>query len=196
MTSPTPRAEPIPGRNDLFLVRDFLSPDECADFIRRSEERGYEEAAISAGKQQVIVKEVRNNDRILWDDPLLAADWWARCRPFVPPSFGRWQACGVNERFRFYRYHSGQKFSKHRDGSFERTSDETSWITLMVYLNHGYEGGRTSFFLAGESAPRVVEPATGTALFFMHDRLHEGEEVIAGCKYVLRTDVMYRRERG
>jgi len=27
----------------------------------------------------------------------------------------------------------------------------------------------------------------------MHDRVHEGEEVLSGVKYVLRTDVMYRK---
>ncbi|MBK9658170.1 MAG: hypothetical protein IPO66_23325 [Rhodanobacteraceae bacterium] len=39
----------------------------------------------------------------------------------------------------------------------------------------------------------AIAPETGTALVFMHDRTHEGELVTDGVKYVLRTDVMYRK---
>jgi hypothetical protein len=30
-------------------------------------------------------------------------------------------------------------------------------------------------------------------LFFLHELLHDGRPVIAGMKYVMRTDVMYCR---
>lgn len=68
-----------------------------------------------------------------------------------------------------------------------------SWMTLMVYLNDGFEGGRTRFDFADEPEPISVSPVAGCALAFMHDRLHEGEAVKSGAKYVLRTDVMYRK---
>ena len=38
-----------------------------------------------------------------------------------------------------------------------------------------------------------VTPKTGTALLFNHDTLHEGQPATAGSKYILRTEVMYRR---
>jgi hypothetical protein len=184
---------PVNGRWDVFTIEHFLSEAECTALIADSERRGYEEAAINTAHGQQIVKSVRNNDRILFDDPALAARWWALAASFFPPAFGRWQACGLNERFRFYRYRPGQKFAAHRDGSYQRHADEMSWMTFMVYLNDGFEGGRTRFDLVGEAAPVVIEPAPGRALAFIHDRQHEGEELIAGVKYVLRTDVMYRR---
>jgi len=183
----------VQNRADIFLVRDFLSGAECAAFMAQSEGAGYEDAKISTALGQIIAKDVRNNDRLIWDDPDLAARWWARAKEYFPASFGRWRAIGFNERFRFYRYRPGQKFAAHRDGSFQRSRTETSWMTFMVYLNDGYAGGRTRFDLASEPEPVVVTPEAGTALAFMHDRVHEGEEVRAGVKYVLRTDVMYRR---
>jgi hypothetical protein len=183
----------VEGRSDIFLLRNFLSPEECRRHIAASEQRGYEEAAISTPAGQVIVKDVRNNDRIIWDDPGLAQAWWQRCEEHLPASFGKWQRFGLNERFRFYRYTAGQTFKKHRDGSFQRQKGEESWLTLMVYLNEEYSGGRTRFWFAGNAEETVVAPVTGTALIFMHDRLHEGETVTAGVKYVLRTDIMYRK---
>ena len=190
----TPTRHPVAAREDIFLIRDFLSAEECERFIAASEHNGYEEAMITTPRGQVIAKDVRNNDRLIFDDVELAQTWWARAGAFFPPAFGRWRALGLNERFRFYRYKPGQKFSQHIDGSFERCKGEMSWMTLMVYLNDGYAGGRTRFDLPSEPEPIAVQPERGAALAFMHDRLHEGEEVISGVKYVLRTDVMYRRE--
>ena len=39
----------------------------------------------------------------------------------------------------------------------------------------------------------VVIPKAGTALIFNHDTLHEGLPVMEGVKYIIRTEIMYRR---
>ena len=61
----------------------------------------------------------------------------------------------------------------------------------MVYLNGDFEGGETTFEISRD--PVRVVPRTGMALVFYHRLLHEGAEVLTGRKYVLRSDVMYRR---
>ena len=58
----------------------------------------------------------------------------------------------------------------------------------MVYLNEDFDGGETDF---PEQGRRVI-PKTGSALWFQHMLLHSGERVARGCKYVLRSDVLYR----
>jgi len=60
-----------------------------------------------------------------------------------------------------------------------------SFLTFMVYLNDGFEGGSTDF--GWES----VQPVQGRALVFPHRLRHRGAVVGAGVKYVLRTDVLY-----
>jgi hypothetical protein len=70
-----------------------------------------------------------------------------------------------------------------------RTDRERSWYTYMVYLNEGFEGGETVFFVEPEV---IIKPRAGSALFFQHSIIHEGSEVRAGVKYVVRTDLMYR----
>ena len=66
--------------------------------------------------------------------------------------------------------------------------EKTSRLTFKIYLNDGFDGGETLF------EDVTVEPATGMALVFRHPLLHEGGEIFAGRKSVLRTDVMYAAE--
>ena len=191
------RKEAVHG-DDIFVIHDFLTPAECAALIATAEAAGFGDAPIITGFGTAVRKDVRNNDRVMIDDPTLAAAWFARARPALPARLGRWEPCGLNERFRYYRYAPGQKFDWHLDGAFHRDNGEASRLTFMVYLNGGVAGGCTAFNLrrAGvlrETDPLVrVLPAAGKALVFRHDVPHTGEVVLDGMKYVCRTDVMCR----
>jgi hypothetical protein len=176
----------------IFVIRNFFTPAECDSWIAQSEQTGYEEATISTAAGAVMDKNVRDNARLILDDPELAARLWQRAEPFLPRCIRNWQVTGFNERFRFYRYDPGQKFARHWDGFFCRDNGEQSQLTFMVYLNDNFSGGETKFYL-DNGMPRLdVKPERGTALVFVHRQLHEGAELIQGRKYVLRTDVMYR----
>lgn len=87
-------------------------------------------------------------------------------------------------RLRFYKYRPCQRFKMHKDGAWQETGLRSE-LTLLVYLNDGFEGGATRF------KDREVLPATGAALLFLHDTWHEGAMVEVGTKYVLRSDVLY-----
>ncbi|WP_199326312.1 2OG-Fe(II) oxygenase [Nostoc parmelioides] len=142
--------------------------------------------------------DIRNNERVILDDNQRAFDLWQRVSDHIPKTIGRWQAIGLNERFRFYRYDPGQRFAIHHDGSYRRPNGEESLLTFMIYLNEGFEGGETRFHLSPryyEKCPNItVVPVTGMALCFVHDVVHEGVAVVQGRKYVLRSDVMYRQQ--
>lgn len=171
--------------DEIFTVSEFLSSAECDSRIASSEARGFADAPIETSFGPAMMKDVRNNSRVMIDDPSLAQLVWARARLYVPNSLAGHLAIGVNERFRFYRYDPGQTFRWHRDGYFQRPNGERSRLTLMVYLNDNFEGGETRF------EGRVIRPKKGMALFFAHHLSHEGAEVKRGRKYVMRTDVMY-----
>ena len=190
-----PRIEELDGQ-DIFLIREFLSPGECAELIEMSERLGFEDAPISTRGGAVMAKEIRNNARVMSDDPALANSLWEKAQPFLPaavPYQGqRWRAIGLNDRLRFYRYDAAERFAPHYDGLFRRDNGETSRLTFMVYLNDGFVGGETRFF-DHRATPRFdVRPEAGAALVFVHEQLHEGAPVLSGRKYVLRSDVMYR----
>jgi predicted 2-oxoglutarate/Fe(II)-dependent dioxygenase YbiX len=179
--------ELLDGEN-VFVIHGFLSGEDCDRLIARSEALGYEAATVG----DVIVTQMRNNARVILDDPELAEDLWARVRPFLP-QVGGWEAVGLNDRFRFYRYDQAESFAPHYDGSFSRGADEESRLTFMVYLNEACEGGGTNFYYPGGTLKLAVRPERGKALAFLHLQLHEGAPVTAGRKYALRTDVMFRR---
>lgn len=172
----------------VFTVREVFSAAECREWIALAEAIGFESAPITTGSGFVHAPEIRNNTRVMLDDSERAAALWERVRPYVPATIERWRVLGLNERLRFYRYDPGQYFRWHCDGCFERSADERSHITLMVYLNADMTGGATEF-----DGLESVVPETGKALFFQHAIFHQGSRVTSGRKYVLRTDVMYRR---
>ena len=55
-------------------------------------------------------------------------------------------------------------------------------------------GGATSFLSPDDHGLKVsVHPKAGRVLIFQHKGLyHAGDEVLAGTKYTMRTDIMYK----
>jgi prolyl 4-hydroxylase len=170
----------------VFTIENFFSPAECERYIALGDEIGYAESEVNFAGGSRRAAEIRNNDRVIFDDAALAASLFERARPMLPPDISGWKLAGFNERLRFYRYEPTQYFKWHRDGSFAKGPDEESMMTFMIYLNQGFEGGATEF------KTEVVTPRTGTALVFPHRVTHQGAELLSGVKYVLRTDVMYK----
>ena len=171
----------------VWTVPDVLSAAECDALIARIEREGPAAAPISTAAGFVMNTGVRNNDRVMIDDAALATRVFERVRPTLPAIIRDRVAVGANERLRCYRYRQGQRFKPHFDGSFRRSEDEESELTLMVYLNDGFSGGQTAF----PDLEQVIVPRRGMALLFFHMLLHEGCEVTGGVKYALRSDVMY-----
>ncbi len=186
-----PISKEILHGEQVFLLHNFLSPQECAAHIARSEQSGYEEATITTSRGAVMEKSIRDNSRLIVDDHALASEWLERAKAFLPPNFGGAKLRDFNERFRYYRYDVGQKFAMHYDGYYRRENGEQSQLTFMVYLNADFSGGDTRFYLDPRVPHLIVRPVAGTALVFVHRQLHEGAPVHEGRKYVLRTDVMY-----
>lgn len=171
-----------------WTIDGVLSPSECAAMIAKIEELGPEAAPITTNVGFVMRPDIRNNERVIFDSPVLAKALFTRIADTLPDPLAGMQPVGANERFRCYRYRPGQRFAPHLDGAFERDEHERSLLTFMVYLNDGFTGGETAFLDFGVTAV----PRAGSALLFQHRMLHEGCEVLSGTKYVLRSDVMYR----
>ena len=172
--------------DQILTIEGYWSRDQCKAFIEQFEQMGFEEALVNTESGPRRVEHIRNNQRIIIDDKSLASEMWKELKSSVPNQIGNSTAIGLNERFRVYKYITGQEFKKHRDQSFIRANGEASYYTLMIYLNEGFEGGETTF-------PDVtIKPKTGDCLVFLHDLEHEGTKLVSGTKYVLRTDIMFR----
>ena len=162
---------------------------ECADWIRRIQSAGTELAPINTKRGSQVESRIRNNRRVIFDDPEWAGELFDRMKDQAPQTIHDMSLVGVNERLRCYEYQAGQRFAPHSDGAFIRDERERSWYTYMVYLNEAFEGGETIFFVEPEVS---IKPQAGAGLTFQHPIIHEGSEVTSGVKYVVRTDLMYR----
>ncbi|KAK6339224.1 hypothetical protein TWF718_008646 [Orbilia javanica] len=128
------------------------------------------------------------------------------------------KAWGLNPNIRIYRYTKGQFFDKHFDDSNTITvgsppSPHRTIYTLLLYLTgptDGVVGGETAFYrnepyiplskkelkeLAASGQPQTisVQPEKGMALLHRHGDeclLHEGKEVLAGVKWIIRSDLV------
>jgi len=195
-TAPTPEIQQL-GNHEVWLVDGLFSTSECAALLAAAEGHGFGATHYD--------KEYRGNLRLIATDTSLAKIIWSRLRLFVPQELtlqgygdSTWKACGLNDCFRLSKYHPHDRFEKHVDSSFVRTYDEMSMFTVNVYMNEGFKGGSTRFYMAdADKADFAVTPKTGLCLLFRQPTgqhyVHDGEEVSSGLKYLLRSDIMYRR---
>lgn len=180
--------ELLKKEDNILLVTEFITVEECNYFIELSEKRGYEHALVETEKGFQRIEGTRNNDRVLFTDPQLSEQLFNKASPFIPKKIGLSKVKGLNELFRFYRYEPGQQFKKHHDQSFIRNENEASYYTFMIYLNDNFTGGETIFNNC------IIQPKQGSLLIFLHQLEHEGNVISKGKKYVLRTDIMYSLE--
>ncbi|KAK0720721.1 hypothetical protein B0H67DRAFT_461376, partial [Lasiosphaeris hirsuta] len=117
----------------------------------------------------------------------------------------RFEFAKINPRMRFLKYGAGQFFRAHRDAPYGETSEDgktiESLFTIHVYLNDSKAevgeaselvGGATSFLSADCTRKEDVDPKAGRVLIFQQRKLlHAGDDVLAGIKYTMRTEIMY-----
>ncbi len=177
--------ELIEHSNGVFTIKKLWNKSTCQKFVQKSEFEGYEKALVNTINGPIEMDEIRNNDRLFWEDEALAEEIWEVIEDYVPRDLGEYQAIGLNELFRFYRYGIKQQFNWHYDAPYQRNENERSFYTFMIYLNDNFEGGETGFEHFN------IRPAMGDGLLFFQELEHAGLPVRSGQKYILRTDIMY-----
>lgn len=173
----------------IFELENILTPKQCETWIKRIQDANPQPAPINTPRGTAIVDQIRNNNRVIFDKEEWANELLEPIKDEVPDEIHGMSLCGINERLRCYEYLPGQRFAPHPDGAFVRNDSEQSFYTYIIYLNEDFKGGETTFIVEPEI---VIKPETGKGLFFQHPIIHEGVEVTAGKKYVVRTDLMYR----
>lgn len=188
------------------VLENVFSRQECQRIVDETERVGY--GATSFPQQY------RGNRRLQLDDvdTTLAGKIWERIRGHVPQRLhpdwlpaneenptGEWEAVGCNTRFRFSKYFSSDRFQTHSDSMVYLGPDFCSLLTVNVYLNDlsAEQAGRTRFFLHRGGEPvGVAGGCAGSLVLFRQGGggpLHDGDALASGLKYLLRTDVMYRK---
>lgn len=189
-------------QKNIYTLPNLLTKRECQTIIQKSEAIGFQKAGLAIGQDVYRSKEkTRSNQRMLFEDPKMSAEIWNRMQHLVDYKFDNHYAQGLNWRFRVYKYTKGNLFAPHVDERM--TLPEGKGITLftfMIYLNENMEGGATTFFDRRKKGSnkmtinRIIRPKTGMGLAFDHLLFHEGSKVEKGIKYVLRSDLYYKKK--
>mmetsp|Transcript_3509 Transcript_3509/g.5791 ORF Transcript_3509/g.5791 Transcript_3509/m.5791 type:complete len:300 (+) Transcript_3509:45-944(+) len=123
---------------------------------------------------------------------------------------GCWKLHSMNEQFRLCKYEPNGHFGPHYDSDYiVDPLTLRSLKTFMIYLNDDFAEGETAFvsehdlhFDSDRSiycAPdhvtiAALKPYKGDCLIFDHQMLHEGGQVKDGCKYIIRSDLLYKKD--
>lgn len=47
----------------IFIIEDFMLPEECSYYVHEGEELSFKEATVDTGSGHRMIKGIRNNDR-------------------------------------------------------------------------------------------------------------------------------------
>ncbi len=183
MSTPIPLPMRFESERMLWTIDDVYGPSECRGLVQRIEAWGPQLATNNPL--------YRDQDRVIRDEPGLAAELFERIKSHLPQAMGPFRLLRLNERLRFYRYEAGQRFPPHTDHWYRPSEREISLHTVLVYLNHDFEGGATRFV---EQVHATVEPMPGRVAVFQHKLRHEGLPILRGRKCVMRSDVIFEAD--
>jgi prolyl 4-hydroxylase len=185
-----PGIQRVPSKElSLFILRDFLSADECAALVSMIDaKRRPSTIADANGDGYFRTSETCDLDH---GDSFVAAIN-ARLDDFVGI------ATTHGEPIQGQRYDVGQEFKAHTDYFDPKGADYAQYCsvagnrtwTLMVYLDQPLAGGATRFTKIG----KTVQPQTGKLLAWNNRissgqpnpaSIHHGMKVRAGVKHVI-----------
>jgi len=197
--------ELIPSK--CWLLRHLLSTEECGLLVQELERCAESFQTYGPGL------------RIYLADQEVASFLSERMKSLniIPEVIeGGWTLNGINPEIRYGKYLPGQFFSSHIDNPYYPQEGNFNWrshLTLMIYLNKAknsktekpresggdFDGGSTRFWKPGTDNElwHEIIPEEGLGILFWQadgDLLHDGSTVNHGVKYILRTDVLYKKK--
>jgi hypothetical protein len=208
--------------NNIWTIDNFLTSEECDKWITFTDDKGFEvkynsevryNGRLTIDQESEVTpmsqRELFSRLEILNFLPSNATDLYKQ------ESATGYTLQNTAPMLRFYKYVSSEHFFKpHYDYSnityptVKKEGIKTtfkSFVTLLVYLTTVNDGGETVFFDDGPNSDInnlvtrfKVKPKQGQALLFVHDNLHEGAALAENTtekKYVLRTDIVYRKSK-
>jgi len=191
----------LPNRKEYcLLVKSAFSSEFCEKIILEKK-NSFKQAKTH------YPTSYRNNERQVVNNKNLSLELFQEIKNYIPnkieitgiskEEFGKWQLDSLNSRIRICRYLPNQYFNKHLDGVYFASENKQSKLTFMIYLNgfEDFDGGRTLFFNSKTDDTIIgsYKPEKGDLIIFDHNLWHSGETVLAGEKYILRSDIIYRK---
>ena len=179
----------------VYAAKDFFSMQECQAWIDMFDANARVEHVSHPASRSMAHRECRRWQLHDWD---LSDQIFQRIQKTILRGLDfklSEYPIACNGNLRLYRYDKGMRFGRHIDESNE-TDRGTTRVTVLIYLSE-CQGGATRFHLTRKHS-FAFQPKAGAILLHAHgDQCleHEGDPVLAGSKYVLRTDLVYATKR-
>ena len=179
-------------KDRIWILKNFFTQHECQAWIDFTEREG----ALLEHLQQRATRYLAAREcfRCARDDRTTAHRIFERLQAsqlFAQlPRFPGEEPSTCNPNLRLYKYEKGMSFGKHVDESAVISGVGVTRLTALIYLS-GCTGGATRF-----QDTTFFDPLPGALLVHVHgDECleHEADHVVSGIKYVLRTDIVYKK---
>jgi len=169
-------------------IDNILTEEECQYFISLFDDKNLVED---------INDKHRKYHRVQITNQEVADRFYEKAFPRLPKKIKK-IADGMNDHIRLSKYDAGQFFGIHKDGiNFDpNNKNRMSYATLNIFLNDDFEGGETTFYEKDKVTKRFVcVPKAGRGALFYSQQFHEGNKIISGNKFLIRTDLMINRNK-
>ncbi|WP_448533706.1 prolyl hydroxylase family protein [Parathermosynechococcus lividus] len=185
--------------SDILLFQALIPPSHCQQIIATAEAAGFAAAQILMG---TVDQEVRGGSLVRFDpsQPQQAASRQLLLQHTQTIQIVLYQHYGIRfpnvENFGILRYHEGEGYRRHVDNLLLASRQmemqqgiPTRDVSLVGYLNDGFEGGETYFDRQGVK----VSPRTGDVVVFpaYYTHPHAALPVVRGTKYAFATWLFY-----
>jgi len=161
-------------KDNAWVLDDFLTPEECEDFIQRAKQLNIQDTVSTGDKRH------RNSNSAIFNDEEMATKLFERIKDYLPQEvvvtndcdilglqyhkeelIGRWKPCGLGIRWHVLYYPGmGQgHFGPHRDAHYKEDEHHRSLMTLGGYLTDrptGF-GGATRFIKEDPESQQYME---------------------------------------
>lgn len=166
----------------IYVFPEFLTQEECTLFREKLR------APLPDATNFTDSGNFKNRK---WVDQPLANSFYTRLLDFQTEDRDR-KFLGANTLIMSGEYGPGNSFGLHTDtGLYYNRKDKikSAW-TLLIYLNHDFEGGTTSFYTDTFEPTVTIQPKEGSALVFDIDLWHKGDEVLKGDKAWIGCEII------
>eukprot|EP00746_Dinoflagellata_sp_MGD_P015001 gnl/MRDRNA2_/MRDRNA2_133176_c0_seq1.p1 gnl/MRDRNA2_/MRDRNA2_133176_c0~~gnl/MRDRNA2_/MRDRNA2_133176_c0_seq1.p1 ORF type:complete len:459 (-),score=71.84 gnl/MRDRNA2_/MRDRNA2_133176_c0_seq1:47-1423(-) len=193
---------PLPDIPGAFLLKNILSPMECAQLILLAEPGFHED-----GHQQ-------QRSRFLVDESLNSS-FFARVQSLLPQHCLDGDLYGIDRLWCVDRFDAGAPAVTCLQGSHSESllvgdgrrntavmagEESVSLASLVIHLNSNVRGGEFRFWIPNQKIDdleiKEMTPEQGNGVYFFHGShplslIHEDGGVTRGTKYTLRLRVLY-----
>lgn len=181
-----------------FVATNVLTPHECADSLRHTEEACFLGGRVRGAPDRSSYFSGPLAERLFERlAPLLIDPACPQDCDFTGKSYHPFMPVGVNPQMRVMRYNntSSDYSAKIVNNVHVQGNQHVGFWTILLYLNDDFEGGETAIYYnepkEGKKMAYIVKPKVGKVLCVPHFQTYSDLAIRKGTKFVARAESIF-----